>query len=100
MPVGKDSCDETEVASTWAAVERSKAADSVYSFISSPPLPITNILVPSFENAMPRGKDSFDNTLKGGETKMAVESIKGSGQRVFVYLVSAIAYREHLGAVV
>ena len=37
MPVGLASSDETEVASTWAAVEASKAVDSVYSFISSPP---------------------------------------------------------------
>ena len=55
------------------AVERSKAVDSAYSFISSPSLPTTNILAPSFENAMPVGESSCDKTSKGGSTNVAVE---------------------------
>ena len=51
------SCDETEkVTLAKAAVETSKGVDSAYSFMSSPSLPTTNILAPSFENAMPVGK--------------------------------------------
>ena len=38
--------------------------------------PTTNILVPSFENAMPYGLMSCDETSKGGMTKVAVETSK------------------------
>ena len=75
MPCGEVSCDETEVASTWVAVDASKAVDSAYSFISSPSLPITNILAPSLENAMPCGSLSSDET-EVASTKTAVEASK------------------------
>ena len=67
---------EIKVASTKTAVEISKAVDNVYSFTASLLLPTTNILAPSFENAMPNGKVSSDATLKEGETKTAVEISK------------------------
>ena len=77
MPCGVASCDETEKASTKVAVEASKAVDSAYSFTSSPAVPITNILAPSFENAMPRGPASCDETEKVTLAKAAVETSKG-----------------------
>ena len=60
MPVGMSACARMRVASTNDLVEASKGVDRSYSFTSSPVLPITNILVPSFENAMPRGELSCD----------------------------------------
>ena len=63
------------------AVEISKAADSVYSFMSCPIMPTTNILVPSLENAMPVGLESCEETSKGGGTKVAVEASKVPSMR-------------------
>ena len=71
------SCDETlKGGETKVAVVTSKAVDSSYWFMSSPPPPTTNILVPSFENAMPCGPVSCDEMSKGGETKVAVVTSK------------------------
>ena len=60
-----------EVASTKVRVDASKGADSVYSFTSFPAMPITNILVPSLENAMPRGSTSCDRMEVASKTKVA-----------------------------
>ena len=65
MACGDDSCELTEkVTSAKAAVETSKGVASVYSFTSSPIVPITNILVPSFETATPVGEVSSEATSK------------------------------------
>jgi hypothetical protein len=86
MPVGKVSCSDIEVASTKVRVDMevastkvlvdaSKGVDSVYSFTSSPASPITNILVPSLENAMSVGVVSC-NDMEVAVTKEAVEASK------------------------
>ena len=62
-------------ASTKLAVETSKPVVKVYSFISSPVLPDTNILVPSLLKARPIGLVSWDATLKAS-TKLAVDTSK------------------------
>ena len=75
MPVGKVSCDDMEVASTKDRVEASKGVDRLYSFTSSPEPPTTNILVPSLENAMPRGLSSCAD-MEVASTKDRVEASK------------------------
>ena len=96
MPVGEDSRDETEKASTKAAVDMSKGVDSAYSFTSSPSSPITNILAPSLENAMPVGEDSCDETGKAS-TKVAVEMPKGAES---VYSFTSLLFKPTTNIVV
>ena len=76
MPVGTMSCDDMGVASTNLLVEASNGVDSVYSFTLSSVMPITNILAPSFENAMPRGSSSC-NDMGVASTNSRVETSKG-----------------------
>ena len=76
MPCGEPSRADTEVAVTLMAVETSKGVDRSYSFTSTPRVPITNILAPSFENAMPVGRFSC-NWTEMAETLTAVETSKG-----------------------
>ena len=84
MPVGEGSCDETEkLTLAEEAVEMSKGSESVYSFISPPPSsPITNIFLPSLENAMSVGEDSCDETEKLTLAKSAVETSKEPSMRL------------------
>ena len=89
---------EMRVASTNILVEASKGVDRSYSFTSSPVLPITNILAPSLENAMPVGLVSCSD-MGVASTKDRVEASKGVDSVVLVYVVSGTAYHEHLGAV-
>ena len=63
------------MASTNVRVEASNGVDSVYSFTSSPAVPITNILVPSFENAMSVGAFSCGRMLVAS-TNVRVEASK------------------------
>ena len=91
MPAGLVSCDVIEVALVKMAVtvERSKAVDRVYWFIASALVLTTNILVPSFENAMSFGEVSCSEISKGGVTKVALETSKG-GDSAYWFIAFSI----------
>ena len=60
IPPGVVSCEETLMFPTKEALDTSKPVESVYSLISLPWLPVTNILVPSLLNTKPLGKVSWE----------------------------------------
>ena len=88
MSVGTLSYNEMEVALTKVAVDASNGGDRVYSFMLSLLEPITNILEPSFENAMPCGKRSLSR-MEVALTKVAVDASNG-GDRVYSFMLSLL----------
>ena len=81
MPVGDSSRPDMEVSATWDRVEATKGDDSSYSFTSDPSMPITNILVPSLENAMSVGDSSW-SAYVGGINERSGGGIKGADYEV------------------
>ena len=75
IPTGPVSWSLISKLSTKVADDTSKPVDNVYSFISSPALPDTNILVPSLLNAIPLGAVSWPLTSKLS-TKVADDTSK------------------------